>query len=85
MKHQTAAALRIFENRKKYDDLTITELCILDEEGIFNGCGGKGGVSFDEILMMVESFEYFDSRLFKIFHTELREQCKIHDYRYWIG
>lgn len=85
MKHQTVAALHIFEQRKVYDDLTITELCILDEEDIFNGCGGKGGVSFDEILEMVERFEYFDDELFQKFHKELKEQCKIHDYRYWLG
>jgi hypothetical protein len=33
--------MNIFEARKPYDDLTVSELCILDEEGIFNGCGGK--------------------------------------------
>lgn len=85
MKYTTRASMNIFEARKPYDDLTVSELCILDEEGIFNGCGGKWGVSFDEILEMVERFDYFDHDLFEKFHIALRVQCKIHDYRYWIG
>lgn len=85
MKYTTIASMNIFKERKAYEDLTITELCILDEENIFNGCGGKGGVSFDEVLEMVERFDYFDHDLFEKFHRELKEECKKHDYRYWIG
>lgn len=77
--------MNIFEARKPYDDLTISEIRILEEEGIFNGCGGKGGVSFDEVLEMVERFDYFDKKLFEKFHRQLKEQCKKHDYKYWIG
>jgi len=85
MKYNTIESMNIFKARKAYEDLTISELCILDEENIFNGCGGKGGVSFDEILEMVERFDYFDKNLFEKFHRELKEQCKIHDYKYWLG
>jgi len=85
MKYSTRASMNIFEARKAYTDLTLDEIHILEEEGIFNGCGGKGGVSFDEILEMVERFDYFDHDLFEKFHRELKEQCKKHDYRYWIG
>lgn len=85
MKYNTIESMNIFKARKAYEDLTISELCILYEENIFNGCGGKGGVSFDEILEMVERFDYFDHDLFEKFHRELKEECKKHDYRYWIG
>lgn len=86
MKYNIIESMNIFKARKAYEDLTISELCILDEENIFNGCGGKGGLSFDEILEMVEKLEYFDKEKFKKFHTELKEQgCKPHDYKYWIG
>lgn len=85
MKHSSISSMNIFKERKAYEDLTISELCIIDQENISNGCGGKGGVSFDEILVLVERFDYFDKSLFEKFHKELKEQCKIHDYKYWIG
>lgn len=85
MKYTSIDSMNIFQARKQYDDLTITELCILDEEKIFNGCGGKGGVSFDEILEIVEKFNYFNNNLFEKFRRELKEKCKKHDYKYWIG
>ena len=85
MKYSTRASMNIFEASKAYTDLTVDEIHILEEEGIFNGCGGKGGVSFDEVLEMVEQFDYFDKNLFEKFHRDLKEQCKKHDYRYWIG
>lgn len=86
MQYNSWTSLRLFEDRKKFEDLTASEISKLEEENIFNGCGGKGGLSFDEILEMVEKLEYFDKEKFKKFHTELKEQgCKPHDYKYWIG
>lgn len=86
MKYNTMDAMKIFRERKSYDDLTIKELCILDEERVFNGCGAKGGVSFDEILEMVEKLHYFNKTKFERFHRELKaEGCKPHDYKYWLG
>ena len=58
----------------------------MDQENIFNGCGGKGGLSFDDILEMVEKLDYFDREKFRKFHRELKEEaCTPHDYKYWIG
>lgn len=86
MENNTTTAMSILRSRKSYDDLTQKELNILEDEGVFNGCGAKGGVSFDEILEIVEKLKYFDKEKFKKFHTELKDQgCKPHDYKYWIG
>lgn len=87
MKHNLFAYIEgLRKARKSYSTLSEYDLQVLEEENIFNGCGGKGGLSFDEILEMVEKLEYFDKEKFKKFHTELKEQgCKPHDYKYWIG
>lgn len=39
MEHTITGAMNIFQARKTYEDLTISDFCVLDQENVFNGCG----------------------------------------------
>lgn len=63
----------------------LTIATFLEMEGIANGCGGKWGFRFEQVIEMLKQLPYFDNEKWQDLFVRLRALCSIHDEFYSLG